>query len=203
MLNGVEKAAWLLWKKLQAELRWLPATFLVRVTSATVCWAAFWGGRGMNLHPSRAIPLPLFLHLCCFFYFSRKLFIILGSWQSIILGEVKTLFYEAFTSSARSWHHFIPHTVSIWCIIFTTCFVFMKWLHICKEAQQSNSKWTQTDACLHWEQSTFMTKVLSSHLIHVSELSRHIFCYLTLCYVQGNLCKILLSCLQEVTNLES
>lgn len=112
MLNGVEKAAWLVWKKLQAELRWPLATFPVTVTSATVCWAAFLGGQ-MNLHPSRADPLPPSLHFCHCCFFSRMVVIFPSVFGVCLLGEMKAISYEAFTSSARSWHHFFSHTISI------------------------------------------------------------------------------------------
>lgn len=115
MLNGVEKAAWLLWKKLQAELRWPLATFPVRVTSATVWWAAFCGGKNepspQQGWPSPPIPAPLSL----FLFIQKSFFFFLFS--SVVgvylLGEMKAISYGAFTSSARSWHHFFSHTMSI------------------------------------------------------------------------------------------
>lgn len=99
-LYGVEKTAWLLWKKLQAELRWPLATFPVRVTSATVCWAAFFWGKwtftsaGLILSP----------HPCTFvlFLFFRK-FCDFPSVSGVhLLGEMKTPSYVVFTSSART-----------------------------------------------------------------------------------------------------
>lgn len=81
-LNGVEKAAWLLWEKLQAELRWPLATFPVRVTSATVCSAGFFfGGGGMNLHLSRADPLPPPLYLCSVSFFQKHLWFSFCFWS--------------------------------------------------------------------------------------------------------------------------
>lgn len=123
MLNGVEKTAWLLWKKLQAELRWLLATFPVRVTSATVFWTAFFWGK-MNLHLSRADPLPPSLYLFSDF----------SSVSGVhLLGEMKTPSYGVFTSSARSWYYFSSHTIKAYFISLTTLFV------LAKKGHQSNS----------------------------------------------------------------
>ena len=77
MLNGVGKTVWLFWKKLQTELRWPLATFPIRVTPTTICWAFFF------LSPS---PVPLLLLL----FSKKKVFIFPFSFWSLYFRKGKS-----------------------------------------------------------------------------------------------------------------
>lgn len=121
MLNGMEKAAWLLWKKLQAELRWPLATFPVRVTSATVRWASFSGVK-MNLLLSRADPLSPPLYLCSVSFFQKHLCFSLCFWSpSFRRGENSILWGFYFFSKILIIFLFSYSKSSVYCIYHSIC----------------------------------------------------------------------------------
>lgn len=154
-LNGVEKAAWLFWKKLQAELRWPPATFPVRVTSATACWAFYWEEnepspqQGWSSPPT---PVPLF----CFFFFWN----ICGFPSAsgvYLLGQMKAIPYGVFNSSVRSWYYFCSHTIKIYFITLTTLFVLArKSLSIPNEYRQTSAHIDNSSLTWYRQATRFM-----------------------------------------------
>lgn len=120
-LNGVEKAAWLLWEKLQAELRWPLATFPVRVTSATVCSAGFFLGGGKWIFTSAGLILSP--HSCTFvlFLFFRNICGFPSVSGVHLLGEMKTLsfyFYSKILLFLFSYNKKV-----VYCIYHSICLV--------------------------------------------------------------------------------
>lgn len=122
MLNGVGKTVWLFWKKLQTELRWPLATFPIRVTPTTICWAFFfflWEWWEWTFTPADLL-FPPALYLCCSFCSARKRFLFFPSVFGVyISGKAKAIAYGAFTSLARSWHHlFVSYNE---CLVYCIC----------------------------------------------------------------------------------
>lgn len=142
MLNGVEKTAWLLWKKLQAELRWPLATFPVRVTSATVFWAAFFWGKwtftsaGLILSP---YPCTFFL----FLFFQKLLWFSCCFWSPSFRRDENSILLGFY---------YFSKTLILFLFSYIKNLFYCTYHFICpgKKVHQSNSKWIQTDTCPHW-----------------------------------------------------
>lgn len=69
--------------------------------------SCFFGGGKWTSAGLILFPCPCtFVLFCCFFFFSQKILHFSFCSGVHLLGEIKTLSYRVFTSSARSWYYF-------------------------------------------------------------------------------------------------